>query len=129
MGERETDVADGAFVSELGEELKHFGGDGLVAVVSNVTVVLVSEVVGLLTRLAGVRVSSTSKRQMVFLRLRWSSGGYTAAASVGTLEGTVAIMEPIIGILLLSSIVTMGKGHVVVSVQSCLLLARKVDLW
>lgn len=36
----------------------------------------------LLTRRGIVRVSSTSKSTIVFLRGRWSSGGYTAAASV-----------------------------------------------
>lgn len=37
---------------------------------------------GGLTRRAGVRVPSTSNRQIVFLMLRLFSGGYTLAASV-----------------------------------------------
>lgn len=46
-----------------------------------------------LTRRAGVRVPSTSKRQMVFLTLRWSSGGYTLAASVAMMEDTFVILK------------------------------------
>lgn len=44
-----------------------------------------------LTRRAGVRVPSTSKRQMVFLTLRCSKGGYTLAASVAMVEGIAVI--------------------------------------
>lgn len=43
-----------------------------------------------LTRRAGVRVPSTSKRQIVFWTLRWSNGGYTLAASVAISKGLVA---------------------------------------
>ncbi len=56
-----------------------------------------------LTRRAGVRVPSTSKRQMVFLTLRWSNGGYTLAASVAILECLVANAWKVNRVSLLSS--------------------------
>lgn len=97
------DEADGDFVAESGEELEHFGGDilcwgfvvslGCFAYVSccpsfaGATVVegaseAEREERTRHTLLAGVRVPSTSNRQMVFLTGRWSSVGMTDGAAV-----------------------------------------------
>lgn len=81
------DEADSAFVAELGQELEHGGGDGLQD--GTLVRLLMREgrmqkarrAGGGLTRRAGVRVPSTSKRQMVFLMGRSSRGGMMLAAS------------------------------------------------
>ena len=66
------DEADGAFVAEGGEELQHFGGDGLEWWLA---LFWGGSGRGEGTRRAGVRVLSTSKRQIVFLTGRASRGG------------------------------------------------------
>lgn len=72
--------ADGALLAEAGEELEHLGRDGLAGKVSAIA----RWGKGArgrycFTRRAGVRVPSTSKRQMVFLRGRSSKGGKLGA--------------------------------------------------
>jgi len=64
-------------VAEGGEELEHGGGDGLFGGVSGVQGGFARELWGGggHTRRAGVRVPSTSKRQMVFLTGRSANGG------------------------------------------------------
>ena len=73
------DEANGAFVTQNGEELEHLRSDGLVELRVKFCMRHRSysrrAEGGALTRLAAVRVPSTSKRQMVFLTGLWSRGG------------------------------------------------------
>lgn len=68
------DVADGAFLAERGEEGEHLGGRGLRLLAACLQCFMLFWGV-VATRRAGVRVLSTSKRQMVSLRGRSSRGG------------------------------------------------------
>jgi hypothetical protein len=79
------DEADGDFVAQGGEELQHLGRDGLeergeATLAGGLFLVLYGMAEAALTRRAGVRVPSTSKRQIVFLTGRSVSEGMTLAA-------------------------------------------------
>lgn len=81
MKEGSTNVTNCAFVSETREQLEHFWGDSLERAAFLAYDAIYHEGV-YRTRLALVRVSSTSNKTMVSLSGRASNGGKTLAAVV-----------------------------------------------